>query len=108
MTGDSELLYLVVTICIYLESSLFCLFFIPFLVLQRTLGSLKIINSCTGYILFPPSMIKLVLMHFLLHFRELVYLESELNLILGNDLAKSYLEPQFFHHQRDQDELDGV
>ena len=28
-----------------------------------------------------------------------------MNLILGNDLAKSYLDSHFFHHQRDRNVL---
>lgn len=43
--SDTESLYRVVTLGVYLEGSLFYSFLIPFLVLQRTLSSLKIINS---------------------------------------------------------------
>lgn len=50
MKSDIESLYMVVTFGVYLESSLFYSFFIPFLVLQRTFGGLKVINSCTGRI----------------------------------------------------------
>lgn len=45
MKSDIESLYMVVTFGVYLEGSLFYSFLIPFLVLQRTLSSLKIINS---------------------------------------------------------------
>lgn len=54
----------VVTICIYLESSSFCLFFILVLVSQRTWGSLKIINSCIDLISFLARTVKLVFIHF--------------------------------------------
>lgn len=107
MTRASESLYLGVTICIDLESSLFCLYFIPFLVLQRTLGSLKDHWFLYWSYLVSAQYHKVSVSSFSLAVQRAGLFWIRIESHSGKPFCQ-ILDPQLFHHQKDQDELDDI